>query len=203
MTSDGAATDIRPDEEWRLGRRLHLAWRACYPAPARPIPTIAPECCVTSRRPKPKPRKLSLSGVGKRGVRTQFAALAWRITAKGRLKICLVTSRNSGRWILPKGWPMDGRTPGRAAAREAWEEAGVKGRASERCLGVFDYRKRSDKTRRPHLAMVYPLKVGSVSNTWPEMRFRRRRWVTPQKAATLVDAPGLQQILLAVDPARL
>ena len=158
---------------------------------------------MTTRRPKSKPRKLRLSGVGKKGVRTQFAALCYRVTKKGRLKVCLVTSRNSGRWILPKGWPMDGRSPARAAAQEAWEEAGVKGRSHDLCLGVYDYRKSTDRLRRPHLAMVYPLKVKQVFKSWPEAKQRRRRWATLEKAATLVQEPGLQAILAGFDPERL
>lgn len=155
---------------------------------------------MTTRRPKSKPRKLQLSGVGKKGVRTQFAALCFRTTVKGKLKVCLITSRNSGRWILPKGWPIDGRTPARAAAQEAWEEAGLKGRSYDQCLGVYDYRKSTDRNQRPLLAMVYPLKVKEIAKSWPEARQRQRKWVTLPRAAELVSEPGLKLILEAFDP---
>ncbi|MFQ6553034.1 NUDIX hydrolase [Aestuariibius insulae] len=152
-------------------------------------------------RPLNKPRKLSLSGVSKRSVRTQFAALCWRVK-KGEVQICLVTSRTSKRWILPKGWPMHGRTPAGAAAIEAYEEAGLRGRSYDICLGVFDTRKHHDK-RQPYLALVYPIKVKTVLNNWPEKDERRRKWFTPEKAAERVDEPGLAEILRRFDPASL
>ncbi|MEO1542762.1 MAG: NUDIX domain-containing protein, partial [Pseudomonadota bacterium] len=70
---------------------------------------------------------LTLGSGCKRDVRTQFGALCWRMH-KGKLKVALVTSRRSHRWILPKGWPVDGATPAQAAAREAYEEAGLEGK---------------------------------------------------------------------------
>ena len=59
--------------------------------------------------------------------RHQVAALCWRMGQGGAVEILLVTSRDTGRWVIPKGWPMDGKSASAAAAREAWEEAGVKG----------------------------------------------------------------------------
>jgi 8-oxo-dGTP pyrophosphatase MutT (NUDIX family) len=154
------------------------------------------------KQPKLKPNKLSLKGFGKRGVRTQFAALCYRYNDKGKLRICLVTSRRSKRWILPKGWPMNGRTPGRAAAIEAYEEAGVKGRVSEQSLGIFDYRKKSDPTQRPYLAIVYPLKVKTILKKYPERQYRKRKWFSRKKAAAKVSEPGLRAIILAFDPTK-
>ena len=156
---------------------------------------------MTMMRPLTKARRLSLAGVSKRSVRTQFAALCFR-KKKGELQVCLVTSRTSRRWILPKGWPMHGHTPGRAAAIEAFEEAGLRGHPFETCLGVYETRKHHDR-RRLFLAMVYPLKVEKVLNVWPEKKERRRKWFSLEKAASKVDEPGLADILRNFDPASL
>lgn len=60
--------------------------------------------------------------------RQQYAALCFRYADGGTIEILLVTSRTSGRWIIPRGWPMKRKKPHQAAAIEAWEEAGVRGR---------------------------------------------------------------------------
>ncbi len=151
-------------------------------------------------RPVPKARRLSLSGTGKRSVRTQFAALCYRQVATDTPEICLVTSRTSHRWILPKGWPMDRMTPAQAAATEAFEEAGLRGRMFETCIGIYDTRKHHDPIR-PFLAMVFPMRIQTVLPKWPERKQRRRKFFTPERAAEKVDEPGLQAILLTFDPA--
>jgi 8-oxo-dGTP pyrophosphatase MutT (NUDIX family) len=98
---------------------------------------------------------------------------------------------------------MDGRTPARAAAREAYEEGGLKGRVSERCLGAFDYRKAHERKQRPYLAMVYPLRVKVELSKWPEKKLRKRKWFTQKKAAEKVEEPALKAIILGFDPAAL
>ncbi|MGR3464772.1 NUDIX hydrolase [Limimaricola sp.] len=127
--------------------------------------------------------------------RTQFAALPWRAVADG-IEICLVTSRGRGRWILPKGWPMDRTTPAGAAAIEAHEEAGLLGLPEDRCLGIWSYA----KSGTPHFAMVFPLRVTQVLDDWPERAERRRRWFTPAHAAAKLDAPELRQMVLGFVP---
>ena len=72
--------------------------------------------------------------------RVQVGALCWRRTGKG-VRVMLITSRDTGRWIIPKGWPMRNRTEAEAAAREAWEEAGLRGDILDRSIGVYTYRK--------------------------------------------------------------
>ena len=127
--------------------------------------------------------------------RTQFAALPWRMVGES-FEVCLVTSRGRGRWILPKGWPMDGVTPAQAAAIEAREEAGLLGLAEDRCLGVWSYA----KSGVPHLAMVFPLRVDQALDDWPERGQRQRRWFSPDRAAAKLDAPDLNQMLLGFQP---
>ena len=143
---------------------------------------------------------IAVSARRKGDMRTQFAALCWRVT-KGKPEILLITSRGANRWIIPKGWPMSGETPGKGALTEAWEEAGVKGRAYEQSLGLFSYIKKIDrKTSIPCVAMVYPVKVSKLSKSYPEAGQRKRKWVSPKKAAALVKEPELSQILKTFDP---
>ena len=61
--------------------------------------------------PMIKQLPITVNSARKTDVRTQFAALCWRVM-DGKVQILLITSRGSGRWIVPKGWPMDGQTPG-------------------------------------------------------------------------------------------
>src|SRR3569623_26252 len=69
----------------------------------------------------------------------QFAALPWRRMPDGSVKVLLITSRGSRRWVIPKGWPMPDRSPAQAAAQEAYEEAGVVGTPADKALGAYAY----------------------------------------------------------------
>lgn len=142
---------------------------------------------------------INMSGGTKHDLRTQFAALPWRFR-KNKLEVCIITSRTSKRWIVPKGWPMDGRTPTQAAEIEAWEEAGLKGKMSDTCIGVYSYVKPLDKTRTPCLAMIFPMKVRTEFDHWPERHQRRRKWVSRKKAAQLLHDDELAQIVRRFDP---
>lgn len=133
-------------------------------------------------------------------VRTQYAALCFD-TSRGKTRVLLVTSRDTRRWIVPKGWPIKGATPAGSAAREAWEEAGVVGRLFDQCLGIYCYIKREDKgPDLPCAVTVYPVKVLSLKGDYPERRERRRKWFSLAKAAERVDEAELAQILRAFDP---
>ncbi len=143
---------------------------------------------------------LSMPRASKGQVRTQFAALCWRVK-NGKVQVLLITSRGTGRWIVPKGWPERGLTPGEAAMREDWEEAGVEGRASEVGVGVFSYIKRLSKGRKlPCVALVYPVRVKRLAEEFPEAGQRRRKWFSPAKAAARVDEPDLKHLILTFDP---
>ncbi|APE45473.1 NUDIX hydrolase [Sulfitobacter alexandrii] len=133
-------------------------------------------------------------------MRTQFAALCYRVK-DGKVRVLLVTSRGSKRWIVPKGWPMDARTPAAAALQEAWEEAGVIGSAEDRCLGVYTYAKEiGADSDVPCLAMLYPVLVKSLSSQYPESEQRRRKWMSRKKAARQVSEPELARLILDFDP---
>ncbi|AXI45744.1 NUDIX hydrolase [Sulfitobacter sp. SK012] len=143
---------------------------------------------------------ISLHGGAKGQARTQFAALCYRMR-KGKLQVLLVTSRRRGRWIVPKGWPMEGKTPAASAQQEAWEEAGVTGRASDSCLGVYSYAKEvADGEMTPCLAMLYPMQVKSLSKNFPEKRQRRRMWMSRKKAARVVQERELARLILDFSP---
>jgi 8-oxo-dGTP pyrophosphatase MutT (NUDIX family) len=144
-------------------------------------------------------QEIILGDAAKTDLRTQFAALCYRIKNE-KVQFCLVTSRRSGRWIVPKGWPMNGQTPMDAAATEAFEEAGVRGKIEPRPIGVFSYYKVHSKNELPCIAVVYPLKVKKVLRTWPEHKERNRKWLSRKKAAALVDNAELSQIILRFQP---
>lgn len=145
---------------------------------------------------------IALGGAQKSEVRTQFAALCYRIK-KDKVRILLVTSRGSKRWIVPKGWPMDGKTPAKSALQEAWEEAGVVGSASDAALGVYSYAKCvNGEDDMQCLAMVYPIEVTALSKEFPEKGQRRRKWMSRKKAASKVSEPELARIIRDFDPRR-
>ncbi|MEL7280579.1 MAG: NUDIX hydrolase [Pseudomonadota bacterium] len=144
-----------------------------------------------------------LNDRGKTDVRTQFGALCYRVI-DDKVKVLMITSRGTGRWIIPKGWPADGKTPIESALTEAWEEAGVKGRVTGDCLGLFSYQKNvDDADELPCVAMVYPVKVKTLAANYPEKGERRRRWMTLKRAAEKVNEPELARILKSFDPERL
>lgn len=134
----------------------------------------------------------------KRPEKVQFAALCHRGTGAER-RVLLITSRGTGRWIIPKGWPVKGRDAPGSALQEAWEEAGV--RANPSCgdaLGSYLYAKGlSSGWSIPVRTYVYPFEVTGMSDDYPEVGQRRRRWVRPEEAAQMVDEPELKEILAA------
>lgn len=132
--------------------------------------------------------------------RTQYAALPWR-RGDGGVEILLITSRETRRWVIPKGWPMRDREAAEAAAQEAFEEAGVVGRAVQKPLGVYHYDKRLRSGRLQHVrVMVFGLEVTEQRDIWPEMVERDRRWIAPADAAELVDEPELRVLLSKFKP---
>lgn len=153
---------------------------------------------MTIRQPKQRP--VQLEDNSKRDVRTQFGAMCWR-KKDGEVQILLITSRRSRRWIIPKGWPVDMATPVEAAMAEAWEEAGVEGKASPLCLGIYSYSKELDPGETlPCVVAVFPVHVKNLKRNYPEKTDRRRKWFSQKKAAKLVAEPELATILQNFDP---
>src|SRR6185295_17513160 len=92
--------------------------------------------------------------------RSQLAALPWRRGLDGALEVLLITSRESRRWVMPKGWPIKGLKASAAAAREAFEEAGLVGETSKKKVGVYSYDKRLRSGRVQHVRVgLYPMRV--------------------------------------------
>ena len=149
---------------------------------------------------KPKMRPLKIKSGQKRDVRTQFGTLCYRVQ-NDKVQILLVTSRGTGRWIMPKGWPMHGATPIQAAAREAWEEAGVEGKIMGNAIGIYSYNKLEDKKDDlPCIVAIFPMKVQRLADDYPEVSMRRRKWFSIEKAAAKLDEPELRQIVRSFDP---
>ncbi|MCO5062838.1 MAG: NUDIX hydrolase [Rhizobiaceae bacterium] len=127
--------------------------------------------------------------------RLQVAALPWRGSV-GAVEVMLITSRETGRWVLPKGWAEKGEAKWDAAAREAHEEAGLKGVVARDEAGRFVYGKIKPSGTVPCEVVVYPLRVEKVCPTWKEKSERSRSWFSPLDAARLVREPDLAQILV-------
>lgn len=126
----------------------------------------------------------------------QVAALCYRIRAAEGREVLLITSRETARWVLPKGWPIEGLDAAGAALQEAWEEAGVRGVVGGQPLGSFDYLKRLDDGNEATCrTQVFPVAVETLSDDFPESHERQRKWVSPTMAAAMVEEPGLQRIL--------
>ena len=131
--------------------------------------------------------------LGRRPMAMQVGAIC-RNRATGQ--VMLITSRDTGRWVIPKGWPMKGRSLAGAAAQEAWEEAGVRGKIEPGEIGRFDYDKVQDEGYSvPIEVRVFTLDVQEEADDFPERGRRKRRWFDPADAARLVAEPGLKRIL--------
>lgn len=126
----------------------------------------------------------------------QYGALPYRLTKLGSLEVLLITTRRSKRWIIPKGDPIKGLKPAKAAAREALEEAGVEGAVFEKAIGTFRFRKMTDAG--PGVlcqVQVFPLRVRSQLRDWPEAAQRKTRWFAPDEACDVMNDEGLCEII--------
>jgi 8-oxo-dGTP pyrophosphatase MutT (NUDIX family) len=128
--------------------------------------------------------------------RVQYAALPYRRKGKSPTEVLLVTSRESGRWIIPKGWPAKGKPPHKSAAREAREEAGVVGTVKRRALGAFSYKKRLKSGKVVACEVqVFALKVKRQEARWLEKGERKLKWLPRTKAAKKVGDDVLGAII--------
>ena len=126
----------------------------------------------------------------------QFGTIAWRRSEDGQPLVLLVTSRETRRWVVPRGNPVPGLPPHLSAAQEAYEEAGVRGAATSEPVGQYGYRKtrRSGRGVRARVTL-YPLRVEEELEDWPEAGERERRWFAPAEAAEAVLEPELKMLL--------
>ena len=125
----------------------------------------------------------------------QYAALPYRLRGR-QLQILLITSRRTRRWIIPKGWPMDGLRPQDAAAQEAAEEAGIIGQIADAPLGSYRYAKH---LKGEHVqavqVIVFPFKVEDQAETFKEQGQRTFAWLSYQEAARRITEPSLKRLI--------
>ena len=131
----------------------------------------------------------------------QYAAICYRKHREsGEAEVLVVTSRESGRWIVPKGWPIKGKKPHEVAAIEAFEEAGVRGRIKKKRFGYFTYLKQlPDDSRVPCIVQLHLLEVEKTFENFPERGQRLSEWVSFTEAARRVREPELKSLLLAAE----
>jgi 8-oxo-dGTP pyrophosphatase MutT (NUDIX family) len=130
------------------------------------------------------------------GAIRQYGALCHRTADHGR-EVLLITTRQTRRWMIPKGWPIPGLDPSAVAEQEAWEEAGIIGRAKHRNFGAFHYGKElADGRKVRPLVEVHLLKARKQKRRFPEMAERDVVWLNPVDAANRVCEPELKQLLL-------
>ena len=134
--------------------------------------------------------------------RNQYGALCFRYKDGGdEIDILVVTSRDSGRWIVPKGWPMKGREPHEAAAIEGWEEAGVRGKIRKTPIGRYTYLKELDDGKVvPCVVDMFQLEVKESRTEFKEKGQRRLAWVSPEEAARRVREVELKSLLVTFRP---
>ena len=134
----------------------------------------------------------------------QLAALPWRLGKDGSIQVLMITSRTNKKWMLPKGWPMPGKTDAEAASQEALEEAGVSGLASEAPVGSYAYIMLCDDgSTKPSQAVVFSLRVAKERRKWPEKGERSRKWFNAEEAAKMAHEPDLARLLSRVASGRI
>ena len=126
--------------------------------------------------------------------RVQFAALPCRISEGSQRQVLLLTSRETRRWVIPKGWPVKGLKPRAVAAREAYEEAGLLGIIpGKHAIGVYHYEKQLPREQLLIEIRVFQFWVARQLDDWPERSQRETRWFDVPEAAALVDEGGLAE----------
>jgi predicted phosphate transport protein (TIGR00153 family) len=128
---------------------------------------------------------------------TQYGVLPYRVADDGGIEILLITSKERGRWVIPKGNPIPFMLNHESAAREAFEEAGVEGPIALDPAGSYRYAKKRRGGSAPAIVNVYPLEVARMAAAWPEDRERIRQWFAPEAAAEAVEEPELKVIILS------
>jgi 8-oxo-dGTP pyrophosphatase MutT (NUDIX family) len=123
----------------------------------------------------------------------QFAALPFRVRDQ-EISVLLITTRRKRRWSVPKGWPIAGYEPQQTAEIEAYEEAGLIGRAGPRSVGRYLHRKQK---KRKVLCQVelFPLEVSKRKKRWPEKGQRDSIWISAKQAAKMVHKPQLRRLI--------
>ncbi|MBD8889988.1 NUDIX domain-containing protein [Roseibium litorale] len=155
---------------------------------------------LSSRRAA-RPFFRAVTSLFQRPPRLQIAALCYRVMADPgpdgkRCEVLMVTSRGTGRWILPKGWPIMTRKGHKTAEIEAFEEAGVNGKAGKKPFASFQ----SHKGFRggfavPTDVLVYLVEVTGETQDYPELGQRERKWMPIEDAVKIASEPGIARVL--------
>ena len=126
----------------------------------------------------------------------QAGVIAYRVVDE-KIQVLLVTSRETARWIIPRGNIAAGSTPAQAAKREALEEAGLKGAiTSSMPLGMYTYfKKLPSGEARAATVEVYLLRVKEQVKKWPDKRERKCAWVSLAEAVEIIEEPGVVPLL--------
>ncbi len=134
--------------------------------------------------------------------RQQYGAICFRYVGEtSDVEILLISSRDTGRWIVPKGWPMKGKSPSKAAAIEAWEEAGVKGVTRKTPVGRYTYLKFLDNGDVvPTIVDLFQIEVTEQADEYKEKGERRLAWLDPTEAARRVRELELKSLLVEFKP---
>src|SRR5262245_16222504 len=125
----------------------------------------------------------------------QFGALPFYVDPNGDTHVYLVTSRGSGRWIIPKGNPIRGLAPHKVAAREALEEAGLLGKIERTSVGTFEFDRRRDGVDTTCRVDVYALNVKRQVRHWAEAGQRSVRRCDLTTALSLLTLPDLSVLI--------
>ena len=120
----------------------------------------------------------------------QSGVIPFRRDTSG-LKILLITSLHRKRWIIPKGIIEDDLSPRESAEKEAFEEAGIKGRMYDNEIGEYQYRKWGGICT----VKVFLFEVTELLETWPESGVRHRKWVSVEDAGKLVKEQPLKHLI--------
>jgi 8-oxo-dGTP pyrophosphatase MutT (NUDIX family) len=141
-----------------------------------------------------------MSRGGEVAIPIQSGALPWRLKRTKnaeKAEVLLVTGRRSGRWMIPKGWPVEGKSMADSAAQEAFEEAGIKGKVDPRPIGTFRHVKQHLLLGRLEVDIqVHPMAVKRELGDWPERGERTRKWFKVEEAAQRVDSEELKVLIV-------
>lgn len=132
----------------------------------------------------------------------QVGALPLRKAPSKTIEVLLVSSRDTGRWVIPKGWPSKRMADSAAAAREAKQEAGVTGKIAKKPVGTYRYRKIEKENIRLIEVDVYVLWVKKEKKQWKEKAERNRVWFDAQTASRKVREPNLRALISALADGR-
>jgi len=123
----------------------------------------------------------------------QFGAICFRTDGEAHIEVVLITTRETRRWTIPKGWPIKGLKGHEVAEREAWEEAGIRGKAKKKAFGYYTYLKvLASQESIPSMVEVHLLQVEKICDKFPERKERTIEWVSPVEAAMRVEEPELK-----------